>query len=88
MEEKKDGDVRRAWCGIQAAIRSAGSASPMEMGRYSWEPGLSGGFRFSREAGARTGIALAALNLALAQPTAPDLWFSPGPQASGKERVV
>jgi hypothetical protein len=35
-----------------------------------------------------TGIALAALSLALAQLTAPDLWFSPGPQASGKERVL
>jgi len=31
--------------------------------------------------GARpTGIALAALSLALTQPTAPDLWFSPGPK--------
>jgi hypothetical protein len=38
--------------------------------------------------GRPTGIALAALSLALAQPTAPDLWFSPGPQASGKERVL
>ena len=38
--------------------------------------------------GRPTGIALAALSLALAQLTAPDLWFSPGPQASGKERVL
>ena len=38
--------------------------------------------------GRPTGIALAALSLALAQPTAPDLWFSPGPQDSGKERVI
>jgi hypothetical protein len=38
--------------------------------------------------GRPTGIALAALSLALAQPAAPDLWFSPGPQDSGKERVI
>jgi hypothetical protein len=31
---------------------------------------------------------LAALSLALTQPTAPDLWFSPGPQDSGKERLI
>src|SRR5215211_748314 len=31
---------------------------------------------------------LAALSLALTQPTAPDLWFSPGPQDSGKELLI
>ena len=31
---------------------------------------------------------LAALSLALTQPTAPDLWFSPGSQDSGKERPI
>jgi hypothetical protein len=31
---------------------------------------------------------LAALSLVLTQPTAPDLWFSPGPQDSGKERLI
>ena len=36
--------------------------------------------------GRPTGSALAALSLALAQLPAPDIWFSLGPHASGKER--
>jgi hypothetical protein len=48
----------------------------------------SGSAPTDQSPGRPTGIALAALSLALAQLTAPDLWFSPGPQASGKERVL
>jgi len=62
------------------------SVAPSLPTRTRTRVGVIGGAHGSR--GRPTGIALAALSLALAQPTAPDLWFSPGPQDSGKERAI
>ena len=54
------------------------SVAPSLPTRTRTRVGVMGGAHGSR--GRPTGIALAALSLALAQPTAPDLWFSPGPK--------
>jgi hypothetical protein len=54
------------------------NARPASRTRTRTRVGVIGGAHGSR--GRPTGIALAALSLALAQPTAPDLWLARGPK--------